>query len=105
MDVASLADLLHETAERHGSFEAVAPRHDWWDWYAAYMDPRESGSTADEASTAAGRYTWLRPSKLLSRPLDHRHRVARLEAPPTRAGPPPEPVRPLEADPNLRSPP
>ena len=24
MDVASLADLLHETAERHGSFEAVA---------------------------------------------------------------------------------
>ena len=38
MDVASLADLLHETSERHGSFEAVAPPHDWWDWYAAYMD-------------------------------------------------------------------
>jgi len=39
MDVASLADLLRETAEHHGSFEAVAPPHDWWDWYAAYMDP------------------------------------------------------------------
>ena len=25
MDVASLADLLLETAERHGSFEAVGP--------------------------------------------------------------------------------
>ena len=56
MDVASLADLLHETAEHHGSFEAVAPPHDWWDWYAAYMDARQSGSTPEEASAAAGRY-------------------------------------------------
>ena len=39
MDVAALADLLHETAEHHGAFEAVAPPHDWWDWYAAYMTP------------------------------------------------------------------
>ena len=46
MDVASLADLLHETSERHGSFEAVAPPHDWWDWYAAYMDARQSGSSS-----------------------------------------------------------
>jgi hypothetical protein len=56
MDVASLADLLHETAERHGVFEAAAPPHDWWDWYAAYMDVRQSGSTRDEASAAADRY-------------------------------------------------
>jgi len=56
MDVDSRAKLLHETAERHGSFEAVAPPHDWWDWYAAYMVARESGSTPDEASAAAGRY-------------------------------------------------
>jgi hypothetical protein len=56
MDVAPLADLLHETAERHGSFEAVAPPHDWWDWYAAYMDARQSGSSPDESSDAAGRY-------------------------------------------------
>jgi hypothetical protein len=56
MDIASLADLLHETSERHGSFEAVAPAHEWWDWYAAYMDARERGSTADDASDAAGRY-------------------------------------------------
>ena len=45
MDVASLADLLHETSGRHGAFEAVAPPHDWWDWYAAYMDARQRGST------------------------------------------------------------
>jgi hypothetical protein len=56
MDVAALAQLLHETAGRHGSFEAVAPPHDWWDWYAAYMDARERGSTPEESAAAAGRY-------------------------------------------------
>jgi hypothetical protein len=56
MDVASLADLLHETAEHHDSYEKVAPPHDWWDCYAAYMDARQSGSSPDEASAAAGRY-------------------------------------------------
>jgi hypothetical protein len=34
----------------------VAPPHDWWDWYAAYMDARQSGSNPDEASAAANRY-------------------------------------------------
>ena len=56
MDVAAVTRLLQETALRHGAFEAVAPPHDWWDWYAAYMDAREHGSTPDEASAAAGRY-------------------------------------------------
>ena len=56
MDVADLAHLLHETPEHHGSFEAVAPPHDWWDWYAAYMDARQRGDTPEAASAAAGRY-------------------------------------------------
>jgi hypothetical protein len=56
MEVAALSELLHETSLRHGTFEAAAPPHHWWDWYAAYMDARESGSTPDEASAAAGRY-------------------------------------------------
>jgi hypothetical protein len=56
MDIAELADLLHETADHHGSFEAIAPKHDWWDWYAAYMTARERGENEDEAATAAGRY-------------------------------------------------
>jgi hypothetical protein len=56
MDVAQLADLLHETSLHHGDFEAVAPPHNWWDWYAAYMDARESGSASEDAATAANRY-------------------------------------------------
>ena len=56
MDVASLADLLHETAERHDVFEKAAPPHDWWDWYAGYMDARQGGSSPEEASAAADRY-------------------------------------------------
>ena len=55
-DVAALAELLHETADHHGSFEAVAPAHDWWDWYAAYLDARQRGSTPEAAAAAAGRY-------------------------------------------------
>ena len=56
MDVAALADLLYETAEHHGRIEAAAPPHDWWDWYAAYLDARERGSSSEEASAAAGQY-------------------------------------------------
>jgi hypothetical protein len=56
MEIAALAERLHETGLRHGAFEAVAPPHDWWDWYAAYMHARELGSSPDEASAAAGRY-------------------------------------------------
>jgi hypothetical protein len=56
MDVGDLAQLLHETAEHHGSFAAVAPPHDWWDWYAAYMEARQHGRSPEDASAAAGRY-------------------------------------------------
>jgi len=56
IDVAGLAHLLHETAEHHGSFEAVAAPHDWWDWYASYIDARERGRSPEEAFAAAGRY-------------------------------------------------
>ena len=53
---ASRAQLLLETALRHGKYEAVAPPHDWWDWYGAYMDAREQGSEPDEAAAAADSY-------------------------------------------------
>ena len=56
MNTEALSKLLLETALRHGAFEAVAPPHNWWDWYAAYMDARRTGSTPDEASAAADRY-------------------------------------------------
>jgi hypothetical protein len=56
MDVAALADLLHETADQHGHFEAVTPPHDWWDWYAAYLQAREQGRPPEDAVAIAGRY-------------------------------------------------
>ena len=68
IDVASLSQLLHETAEHHGSFEAAAPPHDWWDWYAAYFDAREGGSTPDEADAAADRYMAEVKGVVASRP-------------------------------------
>jgi hypothetical protein len=56
MDVAALADLLHETAEHHDPYEQSHAPHNWWDWYAAYMNARERGSTPEEAVEAAGGY-------------------------------------------------
>jgi hypothetical protein len=56
MDIPELAELLHETSERHGRFEASAPAHEWWDWYAAYMDARQSGSDPDDAAATADQY-------------------------------------------------
>jgi hypothetical protein len=56
MDVAALAELLHETAEQHDSFEKAAPPHDWWDWYAAYLNARQNGDTSDQATQAADYY-------------------------------------------------
>jgi hypothetical protein len=56
MDVATLAELLRETAEHHDVFERSAPKHDWWDWYAPYLNARLNGSTPEEASAAAGKY-------------------------------------------------
>jgi catechol 2,3-dioxygenase-like lactoylglutathione lyase family enzyme len=55
-DSGALAQLLFETARRHGEFEAVAPPHDWWDWYGAYLDAREQGTSPEEAAKVAGRY-------------------------------------------------
>jgi catechol 2,3-dioxygenase-like lactoylglutathione lyase family enzyme len=55
-DPGTLAALLHETAEHHDRFEKAAPAHDWWDWYAAYLNAREQGSGPDDADAAADRY-------------------------------------------------
>ena len=55
-DVGTLADLLLETAKHHDGFEKAAPAHDWWDWYAPYLDARRQGSTSEQATAAADRY-------------------------------------------------
>ena len=56
MDVATLAGLLHETAEQHHAYEQSSPEHNWWDWYAAYLNARLEGSSSEGASRAAGVY-------------------------------------------------
>lgn len=56
LDAPKLADRLLETSERHGAFEAVAPPHNWWDWYAAYMEAREQGANPYDAATIATTY-------------------------------------------------
>ncbi|HZJ53648.1 MAG TPA: VOC family protein [Myxococcaceae bacterium] len=55
VDVATLAELLHETSEHHDRFEKTHAKHDWWDWYAPYLSARENGSTPEEAAAAADR--------------------------------------------------
>ena len=55
-DIATLAELLHETAQHHDHFEKTSPPHDWWDWYAPYLAARQEGSTSEEATAAADRY-------------------------------------------------
>jgi hypothetical protein len=56
MDVPALAALLQETAEHHDPYEKSHAAHNWWDWYAPYLDARLRGSTPEEAANAAGRY-------------------------------------------------
>ena len=53
MDVAKLAELLHETERHHGHYEKTHPKHNWWDWYAPYLHARQQGSTPEDAATAA----------------------------------------------------
>jgi hypothetical protein len=56
MDVATLAELLHETSEHHDHYEKTHPKHDWWNWYAPYLAAREQGQTPEQATAAAGLY-------------------------------------------------
>jgi hypothetical protein len=56
MDVATLAELLHETEEHHGQYEKTHDKHNWWDWYAPYLSARQNGSSPEEAAAAADRY-------------------------------------------------
>jgi hypothetical protein len=56
VEIGTLAELLHETADHHDAFEKSTTAHDWWDWYAPYLDARLHGRSSDEATSAADRY-------------------------------------------------
>ena len=44
-DVATLAELLRETAEHHDHYEKTHAEHHWWDWYAPYLNAcRQNGA-------------------------------------------------------------
>jgi hypothetical protein len=56
MDIPTLAALLRETAEGHHPYEQSGPEHNWWDWYAAYLNARLEGSSPEQATEAAREY-------------------------------------------------
>jgi catechol 2,3-dioxygenase-like lactoylglutathione lyase family enzyme len=56
VDVATLAELLRETAEHHDPYEKTHAEHHWWDWYAPYLSARQNGSSPAEAAAAADRH-------------------------------------------------
>ena len=54
MDVSARSQLLLEPALSHGSHEASAPLHGWWDWYArvhgrSMSSPAEAAAPADRS--------------------------------------------------------
>ncbi len=56
MDVATLAELLRDTAEHHDLYEKTHAEHHWWDWYAPYLSARQNGRSPKEAAAAADRH-------------------------------------------------
>jgi catechol 2,3-dioxygenase-like lactoylglutathione lyase family enzyme len=55
LDVATLAELLHETEQHHGHYERTHAKHNWWEWYALYLNARQNGKSPQEAGAAADR--------------------------------------------------
>jgi catechol 2,3-dioxygenase-like lactoylglutathione lyase family enzyme len=56
IDIATLAELLHETEQHHGNYEKTHAKHYWWEWYAPYLNARQGGKSPEEAAAAADRY-------------------------------------------------
>jgi catechol 2,3-dioxygenase-like lactoylglutathione lyase family enzyme len=50
LDVATLTELLQEAEKHHSVYEPTAPKHQWSDWYGAYIAARQSGKTPEEAA-------------------------------------------------------
>jgi len=56
MDIEMLKGFLREAEDRHGSYQATAPKHHWSGWYAAYIVARERGQSPDDAARDAAVY-------------------------------------------------
>ncbi len=55
-EIATLTEHLREAEQRHGDYQATAPKHHWSGWYAAYIVARQQGRSAEEAVKDAGLY-------------------------------------------------
>ena len=55
-DIDVLARQLLDAAIHHGAYEAIAPAHDWWNWYAPYLDARQHGKSERDAEAIADRH-------------------------------------------------
>jgi catechol 2,3-dioxygenase-like lactoylglutathione lyase family enzyme len=55
-NVATIAELLHETSEHHDHYEKTHGPHHWYDWYAPYFSARQNGRSPEEAAAAADSY-------------------------------------------------
>jgi catechol 2,3-dioxygenase-like lactoylglutathione lyase family enzyme len=55
-DISTLAELLRDTEKHHGEYEKTHAKHNWWDWYAPYLNARQNGSSPEDAAAAADRY-------------------------------------------------
>ncbi len=53
VDVATLIPLLREAEERHGEYDATAPKHHWSGWYAGYIVARQRGKTPEDSAKDA----------------------------------------------------
>jgi catechol 2,3-dioxygenase-like lactoylglutathione lyase family enzyme len=72
MNVATLAELLHETEQQHGHYEKTHAEHHWWDWDAPYLNARQNGSIR-RGPPQPPIVTWMRSFMFL---LDDAVRVA-----------------------------
>lgn len=50
------ADALREAAEHHHAAEKRLPKHDWADWYAAYVRARTTPATVATSEAMADNY-------------------------------------------------
>lgn len=62
VDVPTMTRILREAEERHGEYEATAPKHHWSQWYAEYVVARYRGQTSDEAAAHGARGIEAAPS-------------------------------------------
>ena len=57
IDVATLAELLHDTEQHHGQYEKTHVSITGGIWYVPYLSARQNGSSPEKAAAAANRYT------------------------------------------------